>query len=192
MLTRSSTSFGSAGRSRSSTRASGRSRARVADRQDVAFADRAPLEAADHAERVGRAAAEHDRHVDAAGDRDVRAGAGAQEVEREHLPRLDGERGPAGLLLAVELERQVGAGDGDHGVLLELERRPAERRLEHGRALVVADEQVGGAEGVVVERARGRHAEVVEPEAPRVLDGRAHAAVVDADHAYNLRTSSAL
>jgi hypothetical protein len=79
----------------------------------------------------------------------------------------------------------------DHGVLLELERRPAEGRLEHGRARV-ADEQVGGAEGVVVERARGRHAEVVEPEAPRVLDGRAHAAAVDTDHAFSLRTSSAL
>ena len=58
--------------------------------------------------------------------------------------------------------------------------------------LVVADEQVGGAERVVVERARGRHAEVVQAEAARVLDGRAHPAVVDADHAYNLRTSSAL
>ena len=107
-------------------------------------------------------------------------------------PALTASDVQRGLLLAVELERQIGAGDGDHGVLLELERRPAEGRLEHRRALVVADEQVGGAEGVVVERARGRHAEVVQPEAPRVLHGRAHPAVVDADHAYNLRTSSAL
>ena len=182
-MTRSSTSFGQRRAQSLLDGAPRHGRTGLADGQRVALADRAALEAADHAQRVGRAAAEDDRDVDAPGHGDVGARAGAQEVEGQHLTGLDGQRRPAGLLLAVELERQVGAGDGDHGVLLELERRPAERGLEHGRALVVADEQVRGAERVVVERAGGRHAEVVEPEAPGVLDGRAHAAFVDADHA---------
>jgi hypothetical protein len=95
MLTRSSTSFGSAGAT-APRRCVRRTWAPVADGRDVALADRAALRP-DHAERVGRAAAEHDRHVDAARDGDVGAGAGAREVEQAPA-RLDGERRPAGLL----------------------------------------------------------------------------------------------
>ena len=87
-----------------------------ADRQLVAGLQRAALEAAERAERIGRAAAEHHRHVDAAGDRDIGARAGLQEIEGEHLARLDAEGRPGLARLAVDLRRQLGAGDGDHRV----------------------------------------------------------------------------
>ena len=62
-----------------------RGRAGAPTRQHVAGLERPPFEAAERAERIGRAAAEHDRHVDAAGDGDIGARAGFEEIEGEDL-----------------------------------------------------------------------------------------------------------
>lgn len=52
--------------------------------------------------------------------------------------------------LAVDAGGQVGAGDGDGGVHLELQLRSHEDRLQGGGSFRVADQQVGGAERIAV------------------------------------------
>ena len=84
-----------------------------ADRQLVAGLERPALVAAERTERVGRAAAEHDRHVDAAGDGEIGAGAGLEEVEGKHVALLHGEGRPVVAGFAVDLGRHRRAGDGD-------------------------------------------------------------------------------
>ena len=69
---------------------------------------------AERAERIGRAAAEHHRHVDAAGDRDIGARAllaGNRRRASGPLFTLNAVQVSRGV--AVDLGRQLGAGDGD-------------------------------------------------------------------------------
>ena len=116
------------------------------ERQLVAGLQRAALEAAERAERIGRAAAEHHRHVDAAGDRDVEpraAPSGSRRTARRRPSRrttssarraspstFGASSAPVTATTASSREPQL---------------RPHEDALEHGGALVVADQQVGGA-----------------------------------------------
>jgi hypothetical protein len=90
-------------------------------------------------------------------------------VEAQHLPRLDGKGGPGRMHGAVDLRRQLSARDGNERGRIEAQLRPHERRLERRRALVVADQQVGGAQRETVHRARERDADMVVTGAPEIL-----------------------
>ena len=88
------------------------------------------VEAAQPAKRIGGAAAEHNRHVDASRHRQVHAGARLRKVKAQHLPGLHRERGVGVHFYAVEAGCHVGAADRDQRVLLELKFRPQQRAFQ--------------------------------------------------------------
>ena len=82
--------------------------------QHIAGAQRAAAVAAEAAEREGGAAAEIERHVEAAAHGEIGARAGARHAaEPQHLPGVDGERLPIRHGLAVELRGELRAGEAD-------------------------------------------------------------------------------
>ena len=86
-------------------------------------------------------------------------------------------RGPA-----VKGEVDVGAGHGDHAISFCVERGTGVRDFQSRGVLRVADEQVADAEREVVERAGGRHADVIPVPPAQVLDGRQQAGLDDVQH----------
>ena len=126
---------------------------------------------AERAKRIGRPAAEHDRHVDAARDRDIGARALLQKVEGQRLARLHEKARPCLARLAVDLRRQLGAGHRDHAVVGEDDLRPHEHRFEDRRARIVADKQVRRLQGEAVHAARKRDAEMIITGPAEILDG---------------------
>src|ERR1700726_964647 len=94
---------------------------------------------------LSRAAAEDERHVDPARDGDIAARTLSEHTERERLSCPYPERGPGQARRAVELRRQFGAGYRDGGVGGEAKLWAHESGFEPGIALIVADQQIGGA-----------------------------------------------
>ncbi|MCY1434032.1 hypothetical protein D9M71_500770 [compost metagenome] len=143
--------------------------ARLAQRQDVARLQAPAAESANGAQAIGGAAAQHFGHIDAAFDGDVAARSGLDEVEAEHLPGTHAEGGVTGHFGAVHARSHGGAADGDQGVALELQLRTEQRAFEQRGGRRVAHQQVGGAQGVLVERPGRRDAQVVIAFAAGVL-----------------------
>ena len=136
-------------------------RLRSAGREHVAGREFASREPAESTERISRAAAQDRRHVDPAGDRDVDAGARPHEIEAEPIVRAHREGFVARLRLAVELRRRFRPGDSDDGGLAEEKLGPEQGRFQHRRARVIADEEIGRAQAVLIEPPRDRNADVV-------------------------------
>ena len=141
------------------------------DRQFIASGQRAALMPAKRAQRIGRARAELHRNVDPARDRDIGPRARFQKAEGQPVPRLDLEGRPAVALRAVQLRRQIAAGDRDGGWRGEFQFRPQEHGLKHRRALLIADQHVGGAQRETVHAPRQRNPEVVKARTAQVLNG---------------------
>ncbi len=137
--------------------------------QSVAGQQLASVEAAECAQAVGRAAAKHHRHVDAAGHGDAHARAELHEVEAEPVAGLHRECGIAWHLIAVELDLRVGAGHGHQRGCVELQLGTEQRAFDDGRTFVVADQQVCEHQALLVERTRQRNAQVVVAGAAGVL-----------------------
>ncbi len=154
---------------------------RRADRQRVALLQTSALVAADRAERIRRAAAEHDGHVDAARDREIRTRALLHVVERQRAARADTQRDVARLRRAVDARRHLGARHRDQRVAAKQQLRAEQRAFEDGRVLVVADEQVRRAQRELIERAGRRDADVIVAVTAGVLHGRREARLHDLD-----------
>ena len=142
-----------------------------AERKFVAGRQFAPLMAAERAERVGRPRPENHGHVDAAGNGDIGARARLQKIERERLTFLHREGGPRRARRAVDFGRQFRAGYGDRRVRGELQLGPEKGRLENGRVLRIADEQVGGAQRQAIHAAGDGNADVVIAGPAEILHG---------------------
>ena len=141
----------------------------VAQRQALPRLERMTVEPADPGLVKGRARAQHRRRVDTARDGEIGTGAQAREAERQHLAGTDGKTFPERRRRVVQCGLHVGAGDGDDGVPAETQRRAGELAFEPGRALGVADQQVGEAEGPVVHRARERKPLLPVADTPRIV-----------------------
>ena len=112
----------------------------------IAGLERTALVAAERAEGIGRAAAQHHRHVDAAGDRDVDPRAGFQEIDafvaaRSHVQGVD---------LMGRQQEGVGCGQTDHQggqarVGAHLLGQVDDQRYEQDRGAHIGDHQ--GEEG---------------------------------------------
>jgi hypothetical protein len=142
---------------------------RRADWQPVAGQQLAAVEAAERTQPVGRAAAQHHRHVDAAGHGNAHARAELHEVEAERVAGLHRERFVARHFVAVELDLGVGPRHRHQRGRVEAQLGAEQRAFDDGRAFVVAHQQVRQHQALLVERARQRNAEVVVAGAARVL-----------------------
>src|SRR5437762_11120921 len=143
------------------------------------------LETAEAADGEGRAASHVLGNVERSADRDVRPEAGALEhLHLEQVAGLDGDALPERQGRAVEGRLRVRAGEGEGAPIVEARLEPSDHHLERGRALRVADEQIGGAECEVVHRARRVRAEVEIAHATReILHGGLDTAFEDLEHA---------
>ena len=140
-----------------------------AKRQPLALLHRVAFHAADARHVEGGPRAQHRLRVDAAGGGEIGAGADAREAGFQHRAGGDGHALPLRYRFAVELRCHRGAGERDHGVALEAERRPEKLDLEPGGLGRIADQQVGEAEGPHVEGSRRRKALLPEAVAARKI-----------------------
>ena len=114
------------------------------------------------------------RLVDAAAHGERRtAGRARRSAELEHGAVMGASRGVRRHAPAVERDAAPRAGHGEPRLApVEARPEPADEHLEHGVAVVVADEPVRQARSAAVERARRRDAEVGEARPAEVLDER--------------------
>ena len=149
----------------------------------IALLQAPAIKPAEGAEGVGGAAAEHQRHVDTAGDGEVGTSAGLGKLEPQHLPGVHGKGGVLVHHFTVQARRHQGAAQGHQRVLLELQLRPDQRAFQARRAHGIAHQVVGRTQRVLVQRPRRRDAQVVITFAAQVLHGGGEAGFEDLDHA---------
>ena len=137
------------------------------DRRPSARARRRPH----RADQMRRPAAEHRRHRDPAGDRQIRARpAVARRSAADRSRADDHERRILRPGHPSTVRSKIGPGRRDEPFVLELELRPEQRDLERGRVAVVADERVREAVRHRIHRSGHRHAARLESPASAVLD----------------------
>ena len=149
--------------------------------QHVALAQRPAPEPAQAAGQVGRAAAPHLRHRNAAPSSQVAAQAGAGGGDLQHAARRGKQRRIKRHRDAVQRGGGFGPGQGKDRGDLKPQLRPAQGGLQHRVAGGVAHQQVGQPGRVPVRRAAGAVALGRKPRAPQVLHGGQRAGVQDAD-----------
>ncbi len=137
--------------------------------QQVALRQPSSLQATDRPQTVGRTAAQHLGHRDAAVDGEIATGAGTDEIEPQDLAGANPEGSIQRHLRALQTRRHARPAHGHQGVALELQLRPQQRALQHGGGRCVAHQQVGSAQGILVERAGRRDAQVIVAFAAGVL-----------------------
>src|SRR5437867_4621818 len=154
------------------------------ERDPVTLLEPAAFEPAEAAHREGRPAPHVLRHIERAAHGHV--GPEPRRLNRLHLElvaRLHADALPERQRPAVEGRVHVRAGDGQDATGVEAGLEPAHRHLEGRRALGVAHEEVGNAEGEVVHGARRVRAESeVAYPAWEVLYGRLDAAFENLEH----------
>ena len=141
------------------------------EREDVTGRERPALIAAEAAGQMRRPAAEDRRHVDAAGNGQVRPRSARADADPEPRSARHPERRVRRDQVIADGDDEVGATQGDRPVLLELELGPAQGDLERRRRWFIADERVGGPMCARVHRARDRHAAFLPAPAAAVLHG---------------------
>src|SRR5918997_4924900 len=140
------------------------------DLQLVALLQRAALVAAQANQGIRRAAVHEDGYVYPPRHRQIRPGAVLEVVEGEHIALLHRERLPGRSLFAVNLRRHLRPGDGDDGVLRELQLGSEVSDLQARRTFLVTHQVVAYLIGENIHRPRGRHPDSVFPETPCVLN----------------------
>jgi hypothetical protein len=150
--------------------------------------ERAPAVAAHRADQVGGLAAEDRRHGDAAGNREVGARPEPAFAEAHARTGRDDERRIGRNGASVERHHELGAGDGDQALVLELELRAKQRDLERRRLADVADERVGEPVRHRIHRPGHGHAARLKSPAPPILNRREHARL---DHVDGCRQPAA-
>ena len=146
-------------------------------RQHIARAQRPPAVPAKLAEREGGFRAEIIGHVDAATHGEISAQARAfNRADAQHAARGDAMRLPWRERCAVERGLHRGAGERDHTVAVELERRSGDSEFQRGRAFGVAGQAIGQPHRQRIHRPRRWHAHVPIALASRpILHGGLHA-----------------
>ena len=151
------------------------------ERQEIAGLERAAVETADRRARMGRAAAEHRRDGEAAGDRQIGAGTGLGGAKLDAVAADEIVRAMGRGRRVVDEQRKVAAGDGNPAALrFDHEGGADERHLDCGGAERIAGEPVGETERDIVHGARGGDAEALEAEAAEILDAGEEAGLDDA------------
>jgi len=123
-------------------------------------------------------------HADAAAHGQVSPRASASRAATHGVAGFNLDRGPK-----RQAGAEIGAGEGDDGVGLELERAAEQRHFERGGVLGIAHQEVAGAQGQGIGGAGGGDAEVGIAEAAEVLDGGLEAGGKDADVGNNRKFS---
>ncbi|MNZ95107.1 hypothetical protein D3C78_1142390 [compost metagenome] len=141
------------------------------------------MEATQCTQRIGGAAAEHLGYIDTAGHRQVGPGACGREAETQHLPGTYGKCRVRALLTAIEQRRHLRPANRHQRILLELQLRPHQRTLEARGAGRVAHQVVGRPQGVLIEGAGRRDAQVVVAFAAQVLHRGSQPGFEYLDHA---------
>ncbi|MNP32369.1 hypothetical protein D3C76_1255460 [compost metagenome] len=141
------------------------------------------MEPAQGTQRIGGAAAEHLRYIDTTSHCQVGTRACGGETEAQHLPGAHGKRGVRALLAAIEQRRHLCTAHRHQRILLKLQLRPHQCALQACGASRVAHQVVGRTQGVLIERARGRDAQVVVAFAAQVLHRGGQAGFEYLDHA---------
>ncbi len=127
--------------------------------QHISVAKRATGMPAKLAEAKGGFATEKIGHVKATMDGEICTTTGtgdaaqAQHAARPHVQAL-----PEGNGIAIEIGFHGRAGDGDGGVKIKFQCRPAQRDFETGSGGGVAHQFVGDAKGIIIHRTRRRNA----------------------------------
>ncbi|MNY14715.1 hypothetical protein D3C86_1479010 [compost metagenome] len=116
--------------------------------------------AAELAQDKGGTAAQVDRHVQPVAHGQVAAAARQRAAGGQHLAGTHGNRLPHRHGFAVQHGGAFGPGQRHDGIAMKTQGRPDQRGLDAGRVRRVADDAVGQTEGIVVHRARRRHADV--------------------------------
>ena len=141
-------------------------------RQAVARRERTAAEATHRARQMRRAAAQHRRRIEPAGDREVRARAAQPAAETQRRASRDDERlsRAEGALVNGDLEFR--AGDRHQPFVLEHELGTDKRDFECRRIGRIAGHRVRNPMRDGVHRPRDRHPERLEPPAAPILNGR--------------------
>ncbi len=168
-------------RARGSARSAAAARACTFDQQRIAVAQRPAMQRAESGVDVARAAAEHDRHLEAASHRQVRARAVPRAAAVEHVARSDRLAAPAGDGLRSDVCGELGTGERDDRVGAEMQARADHTDLQHCGVLAVADQCIGEAEGDVVHRPCATDAERGETAAAAILQRAQHAGLEHAN-----------
>ena len=148
-----------------------RSLAGCTQRQYVTGIQLLAVEAADGAQAVERAAAQHFGHVNAAVDGNVGTGAQGHHAEADGAAGSHFKGGVGGLFFAVNDGHHFGAGYRNHGIAVKAQYRSHQSAFQYGGGFVVADQEIGGAEGILIHRAGRRNAQMVITLAALVLNG---------------------
>ena len=136
----------------------------VTDAQRRAFSQRRPSHAR---EQVGRGAAQRERRIDAAAHREISARACLRAAASAgRSPAFTSYRSPQ-----RQTRAEIGPGQRDHRVFLKFKLAARQRHFERGRIFRVAHQQVSGAKGQRVGRARSRNPAVGMAVAAKVLHG---------------------
>src|SRR6185503_4252125 len=135
---------------------------------------------------VGRARAEHQRRLDAARDRQVRAHPAPRGPEPQHVARVHAEALPGGYRGAVHGGGHVRAGERDEPLVGEFQARADQGAFEPGHGVGIADQAIGEQEGLAVHRARGRDAHAEVTDAAQILDGGERTRVLDEELAHRV------
>ena len=123
----------------------------VADVQHIADPQGAPCVAAELAQRESGAAAQVQRYIQPAAQRQVRAGAGS--LHRTHLQyaaRFYRMRLPQRQRRAVHADSHGRAADGDHAVVVKAQAGAAKRAFQRGGMVRIAHQPIRQAHGQVV------------------------------------------
>ena len=128
--------------------------------------------APDLAEAIGGTGAEEGWHVDAAGDREIGAGAARGRAECHGLTGAHRDAGPALEGLAIQRGRHLGAAHRDHAVVVKAQGGADELAFEPRGARLVAHQAIGNAERPAVHRARDGIAGADHADAARIVLNR--------------------
>ena len=157
--------------------------AELTDGQFITLLQAPTFKPTKRAQGVSGATAEHHRHINAAGHRQVSPCAGLGKFETQHLPGTHLERGVLMHHFTVKARRHERAAECHQRILLEFQFRPDQGAFQARRTDRIAHQMVGRAQRVLVQRPRRRNAQVVITFAAKVLHRGGEAGFEDFDHA---------
>ncbi len=141
----------------------------LADAEHIAGAQGPAAVAAELAEGEGGTAAEIHRYIEPAAYGEVGATALDGLTHRQNLAGFHGDGFPELHRFVIQGGFGERTGQGDDGILVELQAGADEGGFQAGGFVVVADDTVGDAEGIIVHGATGRHADVPVAHAAGVV-----------------------
>ena len=153
----------------------------------IARLQRSAFEAAEHCAKIRAAAVENERHIEPAGNCQVRAAAGSRCAECDGRVFANRDRPPKRDRCAIDCRRKIAAANRHQRIAVEPQRGALQCCFKHGSAIGVADENIGHAGRESVHRAADADAVLLITAAAEVLNRGEQAG---ADHVDGHRRSA--